>query len=137
MMTESTLSPREQLREQIKERLVDITERIEGGPMDGTEYVRVANLATLLSEPLEPASARSTELRAPGGVTVYAECPMCGLTAGIALAVGVELRTDAEGSSIHLKGKSRAATHQCNQEVAFDLSDIVEPIDDDTTPEES
>lgn len=118
-------NPREALREALRERLPDLTERLEGGALDGTEVVRLASLETLLSEPLPPVSARAAELRAPGEVTVFAECPTCGLTAGIVLRVGVELRTDLEGSSLHLKGKSKAATHQCEQETIFELEDIV------------
>jgi len=61
-------------------------------------------------------------------------CPRCGLPASVAVEISPELRVDTQGGSLHLKAKSKAASHSCGQLLAlgqvdgqesFELEDII------------
>ena len=144
-MTTDLLTPREGAMRTVRERLDELLETVKGGTMDGEQVITKASLQAAFDEPLPPATDHAADLVTPSRVVLSAECPKCGLPATIALLVSTELLVDSTGSTIRLKGKSKAASHTCGQtamfdptgQVAFDLTDIIgdEKDSDDTGSE--
>ena len=125
-------SPREAAVATILTRLEALTETVRGGEQDGVEVIPLAAARDAVLEPLDPANAFTADIRTPGRVVVSAICPSCGLHAEIGLSVTTELRMDEDGSTLHLKGKSKAKSHTCGQTTLFgasseefDVADII------------
>lgn len=139
MTIETMLSPRHALRAHYRDALGAATQKVHGGPWDGREVVPVEDIEQVLGAPLPPTSDHGAELRTAGIVTVSAECPQCSQVALIALRVATELRVEDDGSTLRLKGKSKAASHTCGQTTldgvpgqdSFELEDIVGDSDEE------
>lgn len=143
-MTTAALTPREQLRADLRSELQTAEETVESGPMEGRVIVASDEIERIFSLPLTPYSDHAAEVVTPARVVVAAACPKCGQVAEITLQIGAELRVDATGSTLRLQGKSKAASHVCGQTSlafgdgqteAFDIEDIVGDGDDDTDVE--
>jgi hypothetical protein len=118
----SLLTPREQLRADLRDRLVECMQVVSGGPWDGRRVVAEEDVENILTGQLDPPSGHGAEVRTPARVVVAADCPKCRLPATISLEISSELRVDAASSTLRLKGKSKEATHVCGQTV-MDLAD--------------
>lgn len=130
-MTFELRTPRESLREQLRDDLRTMTEVVRGGPWDGRAVVPVESMEEVLGRPLPPVSENGAEVRTPARVVAYAHCPECGEPSAIGLTVTAELLVDDDGATVRLKGKSKGVSHVCGQknlglgEPAFEIGDVL------------
>ena len=133
------LTPREELRSELRDRLTECMQIVSGGPWDGRKVVTEEDIEAVLTAPLDPPTVHGAEVRTPARVVVAADCPKCNLPALIKVDVTSELRVDASSSTLRVKGKSKEATHVCGQTVfggvdgqegAWDLGDITGAVAD-------
>lgn len=130
----AVLTPRESVRAHLRDRCKEVLQVVSGGPWDGRHVIAEEDLDAILAEPLPPADDHGADVRTPAEAIVTADCPKCGLPATIRLAIDSELRVNADGSTLRLKGKSKEATHLCGQTAVwesdgqtgtFEIDDIV------------
>lgn len=118
---------------------------IEGGPLDGIRVVSLGHVSEAIEAvarfPLAPPDAHTAELTTPFEVVTHARCPRCGVAAPMYLRVNDELRLNEDGQTLRLTAKSKPISHVCGQlpitfeqaagqEEAFDITDIVGPVDE-------
>ena len=65
--------------------------------------------------PLPAPSEHAADVATPATVFVAAVCPRCAIPQQIPLVIGVKLEQDDSTVTLHLKGKSKPAIHQCGQ----------------------
>jgi hypothetical protein len=65
--------------------------------------------------PLPAPSEHTADVATPATVFVAAVCPRCAIPQQIPLVIGVKLEQDDSTVTLHLKGKSKPAIHQCGQ----------------------
>lgn len=117
-------------------------QELEGGPLDGVHVVTAGNLeqilGTVLTEPLPPVDEHTGEVlagRDPAVLTVWAECPRCGIAQTLLVTISPQLVIDVDGSELKLKAKSKGHFHACGQltlegatdtdQESFGLEDII------------
>lgn len=142
MAIAANLTPSEQTRLVLHERMKKAVQRVDGGPWDGTPVVTEKDLDLAFGQTLPPPSERGAEVSTPARVIVSAVCPNCHVSQQIALLISPKLEIDDERKTLRLVAKAKAIGHVCGQQTlpldgaaqteAFELRDIVgEPDADD------
>jgi hypothetical protein len=140
-------TPREALRDLIRDRLDEKLQDVEGGPWDGVRVITHKDLDAVFAElELPDVSDHSAEVATPARIVVAAYCPKCQLPTDAAVRLTTTLTVDATGSEVKVKSKTAAVPHACGQTVlsvaadgqqaAFEIGDIVGDAPTEPTDEE-
>jgi hypothetical protein len=137
---------RDDLLDSLRDRLAEVGETVESGPLEGVHIVTRAQWMDVIYEisniPLPPVDDHTAEVVTGATVLVWAKCPRCHIAGAIALTIEPELRVDDASAELRLRAKAKPRTHVCGQltipvgppvegQESFELEDIVGDAESD------
>lgn len=140
MAIASNLTPSEQVRLVLHERMKGRVQQVEGGPWDGVPVITEKDLDVAFGEALPPPSARGVEVQTPARIVVLAVCPRCHIPQQIALFVSPKLEIDDERTTLKLVAKAKSMGHTCGQQplpLPVEGQTALEDVELDPEPEEA